>query len=190
MYRTLAIAASLLSVANCQLVGTETTETHPSMSWQSCTAKGSCTTKSGKITIDANWRWLHVKGGYVCENGAPQLIIYIFLGTPTATLAMNGTLPLAKITNHVPQTVPSTEQTTRAPTVSRLVATPCSSSSSLRALTRRTSARELTSWLLILNTRCSSSQVTTSLPSTSICRTCLVGSTALYTSCPWMQMAV
>ena len=63
MYRTLALAASLLSAARGQLVGTETTETHPSMSWQSCTAKGSCTTKNGKITIDANWRWLHVKGG-------------------------------------------------------------------------------------------------------------------------------
>jgi cellulose 1,4-beta-cellobiosidase len=65
MYRNLVLAASLLSLARGQLVGTETTETHPSMSWQSCTAKGSCTTKNGKITIDANWRWLHVKGGYV-----------------------------------------------------------------------------------------------------------------------------
>ncbi|OAL06487.1 1,4-beta-D-glucan cellobiohydrolase-like protein [Phaeosphaeriaceae sp. SRC1lsM3a] len=70
MYRSLVLAASLLSVARGQLVGTETTETHPSMSWQSCTAKGSCTTKSGKITIDANWRWLHVKGGYTnCYTG-------------------------------------------------------------------------------------------------------------------------
>jgi hypothetical protein len=33
------------------------------MTWQSCTAKGSCTSKSGKITIDANWRWLHQKSG-------------------------------------------------------------------------------------------------------------------------------
>jgi hypothetical protein len=106
MYRTLAIAASFLSVASGQLVGTETTETHPSMSWQSCTAKGSCTTKSGKITIDANWRWLHVKGGYVCGNGVPQLITYAFLGTPTATLAMNGTLPRAKTINLVPPIAP------------------------------------------------------------------------------------
>ncbi|CAN9172669.1 unnamed protein product [Alternaria sp. RS040] len=34
------------------------------MTWQSCTAKGSCTNKNGKIVIDANWRWLHKKEGY------------------------------------------------------------------------------------------------------------------------------
>lgn len=67
MYRSLAFAASLLSVARSQLVGTEQTETHPGMTWQSCTAKGSCTTKNGKIVIDANWRWLHVKGGYATQ---------------------------------------------------------------------------------------------------------------------------
>lgn len=63
MYRTLVFAASLLSVARAQLVGTQQTETHPGMTWQTCTAKGSCTTKNGKIVIDANWRWLHSKGG-------------------------------------------------------------------------------------------------------------------------------
>ncbi|KAF1943392.1 1,4-beta-D-glucan cellobiohydrolase-like protein [Clathrospora elynae] len=64
MYRSLVFAASLLSVARGQLVGTEQTETHSGMTWQSCTAKGSCTSKTGKVVIDANWRWLHVKGGY------------------------------------------------------------------------------------------------------------------------------
>jgi cellulose 1,4-beta-cellobiosidase len=63
MIRNLVYAASLLSVARAQLVGTLTTETHPGMTWQSCTAKGSCTSKSGKITLDANWRWLHAKSG-------------------------------------------------------------------------------------------------------------------------------
>jgi len=63
MYRNFLYAAALLSVARGQLVGTQTTETHPGMTWQSCTAKGSCTSKSGKITIDANWRWLHQKSG-------------------------------------------------------------------------------------------------------------------------------
>jgi len=65
MYRTLIYGIPLLYVAHGQLVGTETTETHPGMTWQSCAAKGSCTSKSGKVVIDANWRWLHVKGGYV-----------------------------------------------------------------------------------------------------------------------------
>jgi cellulose 1,4-beta-cellobiosidase len=63
MYRYFILAASLLHVGHGQLVGTQQTETHPGMTWQSCTAKGSCTTKNGKIVIDANWRWLHKKEG-------------------------------------------------------------------------------------------------------------------------------
>ncbi|KAL5122037.1 hypothetical protein ACEQ8H_000254 [Pleosporales sp. CAS-2024a] len=40
------------------------------MSWQQCTAKGSCTTKSGKVVLDANWRWLHVSSGSTnCYTG-------------------------------------------------------------------------------------------------------------------------
>jgi cellulose 1,4-beta-cellobiosidase len=65
MYRNLVLAASFLSVARSQLVGTQQTETHPGMTWQNCSAKGSCTTKNGKVVIDANWRWLHKKTGYV-----------------------------------------------------------------------------------------------------------------------------
>jgi hypothetical protein len=65
MYRVLTVAAGFLALTHGQLVGTEQTETHPGMTWQSCTAKGSCTSKSGKVVVDANWRWLHVKGGFV-----------------------------------------------------------------------------------------------------------------------------
>jgi cellulose 1,4-beta-cellobiosidase len=62
MYRSLALATTLLAaVVRGQQVGTQQTETHPSMTWQTCTAKGSCTTKNGKVTIDANWRWVHDK---------------------------------------------------------------------------------------------------------------------------------
>jgi cellulose 1,4-beta-cellobiosidase len=42
------------------------------MSWQTCTGTGgtSCTTKSASITLDANWRWLHVTSGYTnCYDG-------------------------------------------------------------------------------------------------------------------------
>lgn len=42
------------------------------MSWKTCTGKGgsSCTTKSGSITLDANWRWTHVTSGYTnCYDG-------------------------------------------------------------------------------------------------------------------------
>jgi cellulose 1,4-beta-cellobiosidase len=68
MYRALIVASGLLAMAKGQLVGTEQTETHPGMTWQSCTAKGSCSSKSGKVVVDANWRWLHVKGGCVCNS--------------------------------------------------------------------------------------------------------------------------
>jgi cellulose 1,4-beta-cellobiosidase len=47
-----------------QAVGTQKTETHPKMTWQKCTAPGSCTTVNGEVTIDANWRWLHNTKGY------------------------------------------------------------------------------------------------------------------------------
>lgn len=70
MYRTLAIASSLLALAHGQQVGTQTTETHPGMTWQQCTAKGSCTTKNGKVVLDSNWRWLHsTKGTDNCYDG-------------------------------------------------------------------------------------------------------------------------
>jgi cellulose 1,4-beta-cellobiosidase len=48
-----------LATVLSQNVGTLQTETHPSLSVQSCTAKGSCTTQSGSVVIDSNWRWTH-----------------------------------------------------------------------------------------------------------------------------------
>lgn len=67
MYKSLTLASlSLFGAACAQQVGKEQTETHPTMSWKTCTGTGgtSCTTKSGSITIDANWRWAHVTSGY------------------------------------------------------------------------------------------------------------------------------
>ncbi|KAL5330528.1 hypothetical protein ACEPPN_000045 [Leptodophora sp. 'Broadleaf-Isolate-01'] len=73
MYRSLALATSLVAaVVRGQQVGTQQTETHPSMTWQTCTAKGSCTSKTGKVVIDSNWRWVHDKksGSYTnCYDG-------------------------------------------------------------------------------------------------------------------------
>ncbi|CZT44311.1 related to Exoglucanase 1 [Rhynchosporium secalis] len=73
MYRSLAFAISLASVlVRGQQVGTNTAETHPTVTWQTCTAPGSCTTKNGKIVIDSNWRWVHDKtsGKYTnCYDG-------------------------------------------------------------------------------------------------------------------------
>ncbi|KAF2201360.1 glycoside hydrolase [Delitschia confertaspora ATCC 74209] len=67
---TKAVALSILAaVASAQQVGTLTTENHPSLPMQSCTASG-CTTVNTKVTLDANWRWLHTTSGYDnCYNG-------------------------------------------------------------------------------------------------------------------------
>lgn len=59
MYRRVGLLSTLLAVAKAQQVGTQQTETHPTMTWQSCTAAGSCTTNNGQVVIDANWRWVH-----------------------------------------------------------------------------------------------------------------------------------
>ncbi|KAF1993048.1 glycoside hydrolase family 7 protein [Amniculicola lignicola CBS 123094] len=73
MYKALALSSlSLFGAARAQQVGKEQTETHPKMTWSTCTGKGgnSCTSKSGSVTIDANWRWTHVTTGYTnCYDG-------------------------------------------------------------------------------------------------------------------------
>ncbi|KAH7395028.1 glycoside hydrolase [Phaeosphaeria sp. MPI-PUGE-AT-0046c] len=73
MYRTLALASlSLFGAVRAQQAGTVTAETHPKLSWKTCTGTGgtSCTTKNGLITLDSNWRWVHVTSGYTnCYDG-------------------------------------------------------------------------------------------------------------------------
>lgn len=70
MIAKFASLAALLGAAVAQQVGTEQTETHPKMTWQKCTAPGSCTTVNGEVTIDSNWRWVHETGGYTnCYTG-------------------------------------------------------------------------------------------------------------------------
>jgi len=60
---------SFLSVAFAQQVGTNTAETHPSLTWSKCTASG-CTAVSGSVVLDANWRWLHTTSGFTnCYTG-------------------------------------------------------------------------------------------------------------------------
>lgn len=70
MQEKLAILAALLGMAYGQGTGTYTTETHPKMTWQKCTAAGSCTEQDGSVVIDSNWRWVHVSDGYTnCYTG-------------------------------------------------------------------------------------------------------------------------
>jgi cellulose 1,4-beta-cellobiosidase len=56
---TVALVTLLASIAHSQQVGNLTAEVHPALTWQTCTIGGSCTNNSGKIVLDANWRWLH-----------------------------------------------------------------------------------------------------------------------------------
>ncbi|CAI4214067.1 unnamed protein product [Parascedosporium putredinis] len=63
-------ALSMLALARAQQVGTEQDEVHPKITWQRCTAPGSCTSVNGEIVIDANWRWVHGVDGYEnCYDG-------------------------------------------------------------------------------------------------------------------------
>lgn len=59
------LSAFLLKGVVSQEVGKEQYERKPNITWQSCTSKDECAVKKGQITLDANWRWLHDKGGYV-----------------------------------------------------------------------------------------------------------------------------
>ena len=64
------LALSFAAVVYGQQVGTNTAETHPSLPWQKCTKAGCTTQSSGKIVLDANWRWLHTTTGYTnCYTG-------------------------------------------------------------------------------------------------------------------------
>lgn len=70
MIAKFAALSALLGLAASQQVGTSTTETHPKMTWSQCSSGGSCSSKSGEVVIDSNWRWVHDKGGYSnCYTG-------------------------------------------------------------------------------------------------------------------------
>ena len=70
LHSPLLIPPSLAAASLAQQVGDYNTETHPRLPWQECTNSG-CTTKSaGSVTLDANWRWVHVTGNYTnCYTG-------------------------------------------------------------------------------------------------------------------------
>jgi cellulose 1,4-beta-cellobiosidase len=71
MFRAAALISFVyLATVSAQQAGTSTPETHPSLSYQTCTTSGGCTTVQGSITLDANWRWVHNVGGYTnCYTG-------------------------------------------------------------------------------------------------------------------------
>jgi cellulose 1,4-beta-cellobiosidase len=58
----LAATASLATMsASAQLVGSNSAETHPPLTTQTCTKSG-CTDEDTTIVLDANWRWLYKEG--------------------------------------------------------------------------------------------------------------------------------
>lgn len=70
MHSKIAAITAFLAAVKAQNFGTLTTETHPSMTWQQCTSAGSCSSVSGEVTVDANWRWLHqTTGSTNCYTG-------------------------------------------------------------------------------------------------------------------------
>lgn len=73
MLTTSSILISLWLAATSlgQQVGNYTAESHPRLPWQECTRSGCSTKSAGAVTLDSNWRWLHVTGNYTnCYTGA------------------------------------------------------------------------------------------------------------------------
>ncbi|OWP06600.1 cellobiohydrolase precursor [Marssonina coronariae] len=69
MSSRIALASLFLSLTSAQQIGTLTPEVHPPLTWQTCTAPDACTTISGNVVLDANWRWLHSSSGTNCYTG-------------------------------------------------------------------------------------------------------------------------
>jgi len=60
----------LLSLSSAQQIGYQQTETHPSLSYSTCTKSGGCQQQQGNVVLDANWRWVHTTGTYTnCYTG-------------------------------------------------------------------------------------------------------------------------
>ena len=69
MQEKVAAILAFVALARAQSACNLTAETHPALTWESCTSSG-CTSKSGEVTIDANWRWTHSTSGSTnCYTG-------------------------------------------------------------------------------------------------------------------------
>ena len=68
MFFLLTVTVSLLATGYGQLVGKEQMEVKPNITWQECHAKGECIKRDGKITVDFDWRWLHIVNGYISNS--------------------------------------------------------------------------------------------------------------------------
>lgn len=59
----LCLSLFLISFVLAQNFGTQKTEYHLPFAYSECTSSG-CQAKQGGVTLDANWRWVHVTTGY------------------------------------------------------------------------------------------------------------------------------
>ena len=66
---TFLLLSSLGSVV-AQQPGTQEQEGNPTITLKECTNAGGCTSRQAKLTLDANWRWIHETDGYKnCYTG-------------------------------------------------------------------------------------------------------------------------
>ncbi|KAI1330832.1 cellulose 1,4-beta-cellobiosidase [Xylariaceae sp. FL0255] len=59
MHQKLAAIAAFVASVRAQSACSLTAENHPALTWEQCSAGGSCTTKTGSVVLDSNWRWVH-----------------------------------------------------------------------------------------------------------------------------------
>merc|ERR1711970_1569562 len=60
----------VVGLASAQNPGSQKENEHLSMKIQECSSGGSCKDVKTKVTLDSNWRWLHIKDDYVnCYDG-------------------------------------------------------------------------------------------------------------------------
>lgn len=145
-----------LAVVHAQQIGTLIPEVHPTLTWQTCTAGGACTTNAGSITLDANWRWLHSTRYIFLVNIVTMASSFVINSVviPIVTLAMRGTRFCARIPSPAPQTA-----RWMAPTIVIRSALPLlvmnldSNTSTLERL--RLLVRGCISWPIILSMSCS-----------------------------------
>jgi len=62
MYFRIAAAALLFDLIVAQQAGNFETEGNPTITLKECTLAGGCTSSTAKLTLDANWRWVHQVG--------------------------------------------------------------------------------------------------------------------------------
>ena len=64
-FRKVALIALLyLSLVASQQAGNLEQEESPTITLKECTNAGGCVSSQAKVTLDANWRWIHHQSGY------------------------------------------------------------------------------------------------------------------------------